>query len=51
MKCNHNQQRTLYERGPSSEGSKFIPAAKKCRRCGALIPLDQQTEVPGGGMA
>lgn len=37
MKCQHLQTQSLYARGPKAQGSKFIPVAKKCVKCGALI--------------
>jgi len=37
-KCPHLHLSSIYERGPKSNGSKFIPCGKKCRDCGALLP-------------
>jgi hypothetical protein len=35
--CQHTQTRVLYQRGPRSEGSPFLPSARRCVACLALL--------------
>lgn len=36
--CDHPDARTLYIRGPRSDGSPFVPAYDCCEDCGYIMP-------------
>jgi hypothetical protein len=37
--CPHEKTHTLYRRGPRGQGSPFLPDAKRCNQCRALLEL------------
>lgn len=43
--CTHPDARSLYIRGPTKRGRKFLPAAEICPTCLNLVPVVTGTEL------